>query len=199
VPRPPHPLSSARLITTTAAPGSVWHHIFLDKYPDPLGYGCGPSRFSDSRRTSKDRFGVYYVGATFEGAFLETLVRDTKNLNPGLLLLSATDLDAYVHVAITVTTPLDLVDLRAGNLITMGIPTDAVRAQSHRLGQRISRVLHDHSDQPDGLCYSSRLNGDDNAAVYDRAISKLSAGARRKLSVCPELAPVLNRYRIAIA
>ncbi|HLN25470.1 MAG TPA: RES family NAD+ phosphorylase [Patescibacteria group bacterium] len=179
-------------------PGSVWHHIFLDVHPDPLGFGYTPSRFSDPRKSPKTRFGVYYAGGTFEAAFLETLVRDTKNLNPGLLLLSATDLDVYVHVTITVQTLLDLADLRAGNPVVMGIPTDAVRAQSHRFGQRISRALHDHPVRPDGLCYPSRLNGDDNFAVYDRAVPKLSAGPRRKLSACPELAPILNRYRIAI-
>jgi hypothetical protein len=198
VPRSVHPLSSARLITTTVAPGSVWHHIFLDRYADPLGYGDAPSRFSDPRRNPKKRFGVYYAGATFEVAFLETLIRDTKNQKPDLLLLSAADLDAYVHVAITLRAPLDLVDLRAGNAIAMGIPTDAVRARSHRLGQRTSLALHDHPDQADGLCYPSRLNEDDNIAIYDRALPKLDAAPRRKLSSCPELAPILDRYRIAI-
>jgi len=37
-----------------------------------------------------------------------------------------------------------------------------------------------------------------NIAVYDRAPFKLAAGSRRKLSACPELAPVLDRCRIAI-
>jgi hypothetical protein len=58
--------------------------------------------------------------------------------------------------------------------------------------------LHGHPDHPDGLCYPSRLNGNDNIAVYDRALHKLSAGARRRLTACPELAPLLTRYRIAI-
>ncbi|RJF84535.1 hypothetical protein D3877_08400 [Azospirillum cavernae] len=196
--RSSHFLSTARLVTTTAAPGSVWHHIFQDRHPDPLGFGYAPSRFSDPWTSLKTRFGVYYVAGSFEAAFLETLVRDAKNMNPGVLMVSAADLDAYVHVAITVQAPLDLVDLRAGHPVAMGIPTDAVRARSHRQGQRISRVLHDHSAKPDGLRYPSRLNGDDNIAVYDRALFKLAAGSRRKLSACPELAPVLDRCRIAI-
>jgi len=181
-----------------AVAGGVWHHIFRDSHPDPLGFGHTPSRFSDPWKSARTRFGVYYAGGSFETAFLETLVRDTRNLNPGLLLLSSRDLDVYVHVAITVQEPLRMVDLRAGNMIIMGIPTDAVRAQSHRLGQRISRVLHDHPLRPDGLCYPSRLNGGDSIAVYDRAVPKLIAGPRRRLSACPELASILNRYRIAI-
>lgn len=186
------------MVTTTVAPGSVWHHVFRDAFPDPLGFGYAPSRFSDPWTSAKTCFGVYYAGGTFEAAFLETLVRDRRNLNPGKLLLSVTDLDAYVHVAVTVHASLDLVDLRGGNPVVMGIPTDAVRARSHRQGQRISRVLHDHAAAPDGLCFPSRLNGEDNIAVYDRAMPNLSAGPRRKLSACPELAAILTRYRIAL-
>lgn len=194
----PHPLSSAPLVTTTFAVGRVWHHVFQGLYPDPLGFGTAPSRFSDPRKTVQTRFGVYYAGGSFESAVLETLVRDRKNLNPGLLLVSAAELEAFVHVPVLVAAPLTLVDLRGGNPIVMGVPTDAVRARSHRLGQRLSRVLYDHPLQPDGLCYPSRLNGDDVIAVYDRAIPKLSAGPRRPLSACPEIAPVLDRYRIAL-
>ena len=42
------------------------------------------------------------------------------------------------------------------------------------------------------------LNGDENVAVYDRAVPKLSAGPRRKLGACPELAAILETYRIAL-
>ena len=145
-----------------------------------------------------DPFGVYYAGATFAVAFLETIVRDKKNQNPDTLLIDSSELDRYVHVAVTVREPLQMVDLRGGNPIRMGIPTDAVRAQSHRHGRRVSLALYLHADRPDGILYPSRLNEDENIAVYDRAVSKLSAGRRRKLIDCPELAPVLDRYRIAI-
>jgi hypothetical protein len=40
-------------------------------------------------------------------AFLETTVRDLPNGNPGLLILSSSDLDGYVHVPITVPEHLD--------------------------------------------------------------------------------------------
>ncbi len=141
---------------------------------------------------------MYYAGATFEVAFLETIVRDSKNQNPGTLLIASNDLENYVHTEITLRETLDLVDLRAGNAITMGIPTDAVHARSHRQGRRTSLALYTHRERPDGICYPSRLNQDDNIAVYDRAVHKLSAGPRRTLNQCPELAPVLDRYRIAI-
>lgn len=141
---------------------------------------------------------MYYAGATFEVAFLETIVRDTSNQNPGTLLIPSSDLDRYIQVEVTVRAPLGMVDLRGGNAIRMGIPTDALRAHSHQQGRRVSLVLYAHPDKPDGIYYPSRLNLDENIAVYDRAVHKLVAGPTRRLNQCPELAPVLDRYRIAI-
>jgi hypothetical protein len=198
VTRLPHPLASGALTPAHASAGSVWHHIFLDRFPDPLGFGFAPSRFSDPRRKPASRFGVYYVGQTFEVAFLETIVRDLRNGNPGPLLLSAKDLDDFVHVHVTVQARLDLVDLRGGNVVALGVPTNAVRASSHRLGQRASLAVYQRADQFDGIWYPSRLNGDENLAVFDRSVPKLSAGPRRKLVACPELAPILGTYRVAL-
>lgn len=196
--RLPHPLASVALTPAHAPVGSVWHHIFLDRFPDPLGFGFASSRFSDPRRKPASRFGVYYVGQTFEVAFLETIVRDLRNGNPGPLFLSAKDLDDYVHVHVTVQARLDLVDLRGGNAVALGVPTNAVRASSHRLGQRASLAAYHRAGLLDGIWYPSRLNGDENLAVFDRTVVKLSAGHRRKLGSCPELAPILTAYRVAL-
>ena len=193
-----HPLASDALTPAQAHVGGVWHHIFLDRFPDSLGFGFAPSRYSDPRRKPEKRFGVYYVGQTFEVAFLETIVRDLRNWNAGPLVLSASDLDDYVHVLVTVQLGLDLVDLRVGNAVALGLPTDAVRASSHRLGQRASLAIYQRPDRLDGIWYQSRLNGDENLAVYDRAVPKLSAAPRRKLGTCSELAPILAMYRVAL-
>jgi hypothetical protein len=198
VTRSPHPLAAGSLTRAQVPVGSVWHHLFLDRFPDPLGFGYSPSRFSDPRKNPAKRFGVYYAGQSFEVAFLETIVRDRKNGNPGTLILASRDLDDYVHVTITVRRALHLVDLRGGSAIAMGLSTNALRAQSHRQGQQASLALYQHSDRPDGIWYPSRLNGQENIAVYDRAVPNLSAGPRRKLGICPELAPILANYRIAI-
>ena len=171
---------------------------FLGEFPDPLGFGHGPSRFSDPRRNIRQPFGVYYVGATFDVAFLETIIRDMRNRNPGILEVPEGELTRWAHVEITVREVLDAVDLRGGNPVTMGIPTDAVRGRSHGSGRTVSLALFRHADMPDAIYYPSRLNEDANLAVYDHAIRKLAAGPRRSLDICPELAPVLDRYRIAV-
>ncbi len=113
-------------------------------------------------------------------------------------MLSIDELDRYVHVPIIVDQPLNVVDLRGGNPLTIGIPTDAVRARTHRDGQRVSLSFYQHPDRPNVICYSSRLNDDENLAIYDRAVPRLSAGPRRKLTECDEMATILDRYRIAI-
>jgi hypothetical protein len=48
---------------------AAWHHILLDRFACPLGFGFAPSRFSDPRKNPARRFGVFYVGQTFEVAF----------------------------------------------------------------------------------------------------------------------------------
>jgi hypothetical protein len=54
------------------------------------------------------------LGGSFETAFLETIVRDRRKGNPGVLALSAADLDDYVHVPVTITRPVNVIDLRGG-------------------------------------------------------------------------------------
>ena len=108
VTRSPHPLASAQLTRAQLPAGAVWHHIFLDRFPDPLGFGFSSSRFADPSKHPPQRFGVYYVGQSFEVAFLETILRDRKNCNPGTLVLAESNFDDYVHVAVTTEQPLDL-------------------------------------------------------------------------------------------
>lgn len=74
-----HPLAPGALTPAHVPVGSVWDHIFLGRFPDPLGFGFASSRFSDPRKKPANRFGVYYAGWTFEVAFLETIVRDLRN------------------------------------------------------------------------------------------------------------------------
>jgi hypothetical protein len=196
--RPPHPLAAAPLTPAHVPAGSVWHHIFQERFPDPLGFGFGASRFSDPRKSARPRFGTYYVAGRFETAFLETIIRDRRNGNPGPLVMSAADLDDYVHVPVIIDQRLSMVDLRGGNAIALGLPTNTIRAAAHRRGQSASLAIYRRAENFDGIWYPSRLDGEENLAIYDRAVPKLSAGPRRKLGACLELAPILDIYRIAL-
>jgi hypothetical protein len=165
------------------AAGSGWHHIFLDRFSDPLGFGIGSGRLSGPSEKPTKQFGVFYVGQTFEIAYLETVVRDRRYGNPAMLLPSSAELDAYAHVRVTVEQPLQVIDSRRGN---------AVRVSSHLFGQRASLAVYQRSETLDRLCYPSRLNGDDNLAIYDRAVPKLAASPKRKL------ASILDSFSVAL-
>ncbi len=193
-----HPLVSAALAPARVPAGSVWHHIFQDRFPDPLGFGYGPSRFSDPRLRRANRFGVYYVGATFEVAFLEAVVRDRRDGNPAPFPMTETELSTWAHVPVTVRQPLDTVDLRDGACIALGVSTDTVRARAQAKGRKASLAVWQRREQFDGILYQTRLNTQDNIAVYDRAVPRLDAGPRRRLNACPEIAPLLERYNVVL-
>jgi hypothetical protein len=97
--------------------------------------------------------------------------------------LSAADLAADVHVPIVLERQLNLSDLRGGNPVALGIPSNTIRAGSRHLGQRASLAACLRPDRPDGIWYPSRLNADENLAIYVRASPQLAAGERRKLQL----------------
>ena len=67
-----------------------------------------------------------------------------------------------------------LLDLREGHPVRMGIPSGVIRGASQSLAHRWSVAFHEHPEQIDGLIYPSRLNGETNLAIYERAVSKLA-------------------------
>jgi len=56
----------------------------------------------------------------------------------------------------------------------MGIPSDVVHGASQSLARRWSAAFHEHPEQIEGLIYPSRLNGEPNLAIYDRATGPAS-------------------------
>jgi hypothetical protein len=97
------------------------------------------------------------------------------------------------------TAPLRLLDLRADGCLQNKIPTDAVRAQNHLLGQLWAYAIHEHPDQPDGIMFSSRLNEATNVAVFDRAMPKMNAVSHQPLfDYRSELAHILTKYQVGL-
>lgn len=193
--------SHLQIETLKPAPDQVWRRVYLASHPDPLGFGFGPSRFSDPRTTlpEADRFGVLYFGKALKVCFLEAVLRDKKNGRIGDLPISYSELTGRVCADIELREPLSLVDLRGDNLVKMGVPTDAVRASSHTWGRRWSLAFWSHSQSPDGLIYSSRLNEETNIALYNRAIKKVAARTIRPLlDWGDELAMIIQEFKLSI-
>jgi hypothetical protein len=196
---PPKGFPDARLQIHVAPVGQQFGRIYLGCYPDALGFGNAPSRFSDPRRRIVgNRFGVLYLGETLKVCFLEAVLRDQRNGVIGDLPMAETELYARHYAQIEVTTRLTLVDLRDDGAIIMGVPSDVAKATSQTLARCWSLAFHEHGAKPDGIIYPSRLNGHTNVAVFDRAIWKLRVVRKTTLMAAPGLAGVLDDLKVGI-
>jgi len=189
----------AALHAATIDPGVRLGRIFFAPHLDPLGFGKTPSRFSDPRRRiPSHRFGVLYLGATLKVCFLEAVLRDNRNGTVGDYPMDERELHLRRYAEIEVTAPLSLVDLRGDGAIRMGVPSDVARASRQSLGRAWSLAFHQHPSRPDGIVYPSRLNGQTNLAVYDRAVSKLRAASVCPLIAAADLPTVLDELMVAL-
>jgi len=81
----------------------------------------------------------------------------------------------------------------------MGVPTDAIRASSHRLGQKWSLAFWLHKQRPHGIVYPSRLNEEINLALYDVALPNVSVSRSRPfLEYRAEVAALIRDFKLAI-
>lgn len=119
-------------------------------YPSPLGFGHGLSRFSPPKDQLKT-FGVLYLGSDLETCFLETVIRDRSEAQTRPPPLPINEIEEWDQVAVEVSETLLLVDLSGSGTVRHGIPTDVVRAQSHKLSQLWSLALWSNRTQVAGI------------------------------------------------
>jgi hypothetical protein len=194
---PPSGFAAVALDSATVDAGARFGRIFFTRFKDPLGFGKSLSRFSDPRRrVPANRFGVLYLGSSLKVCFVESVMRDQGDGRIDDLLLDERDLAIRSYATIEVTAALLLVDLRGDGPLRMGIPSDVARGSKQSLARRWSLAIHEHPAQPDGIIYPSRLNGETNLAIYDRAILKLRAVARGELLKEVGLAAVLRDLKV---
>ncbi|HCY55671.1 MAG TPA: hypothetical protein DF715_09145 [Oceanicaulis sp.] len=196
---PPKGFERSRLHLHQVPAGARFGRIFLDRYSDPLGVGKTPSRFSDPRRRiARNRYGVLYLGESLKVCFLEAVLRDQRDGVIGNLPIAESELDSRRYAEISVTEPLNMVDLRGDGPIIMGVPSDVAKAYRQTLARQWSKAFHEHTQKPDGIIYPSRLNNHTNLAIFDRAIKKLQANGPVKLRNAPGLATVLNDLKVGL-
>lgn len=198
---PPKGFDSRPLVLSDVATGGVWRRLYQSRFPDPLGYSFDPSRFSDPEVSlfPPARFGVVYLGSNVKVCFLEAILRDRGVGRTQAFPIEWAEIEAWTCAELRIDEALRLVDLRGDGLVRMGIPTDVARASSQELGRLWSRAFWSHDAKPDGIIYDSRLNGETNIAVYDRALAKLSAITTPQLVECrAELANIIIDFDLAI-
>lgn len=197
---PPTDFARATHEIETIAPGQTVGRIYWRTFPNPLGYGKSPSRFSDPRRRIKaNRFGVLYLGESLMVCFIEAVLRDRREGVLDDLPLDEAELTQRRYEEVRTVEDLRLVDLRGDNAVRMGVPSDVVRAQNHNLARQWSVAFYEHPSRPDGIIYPSRLNGATNLAIHDRAVGKLQPERVVTLIGAPGLARVLDDFRVALA
>ena len=125
-------------------------------------------------------------------------MRDQRDGRIDDLLLDERDLAIRSYATIEVTAALSLVDLRGDGPLRMGIPSDVARGSKQSLARRWSLAIHEHRAQPDGIIYPSRLNGETNLAIYNRAIPKLRAVRHGELLKEIGLATVLRDVKVGL-
>lgn len=188
-------------MTQTLGSEAAWYRLYQIRHPDPLGYGIGSSRFSDPEEalTPPDRFGIVYFGSSIKVCFAEAILRERAVGLKGSFPLSMSEIEEMSCASVEIAQPLLLADLRSDGMLRMRIPTDAGRAASHALGKQWSRAFWLHNKKPDGIVYDSRLNGETNIALFDRALPKLTvAAADPLLNYRDELAKILDGFAIGL-
>ena len=198
---PPKGFESSEIELFTLPARSKWLRLCWSGHPDPLGFGFSPSRFSDPRLhlPESERFAVIYFGSSLKVCFLERVLRDRRNGKLGDIPIPYAELEELNCVEVETAEALKLVDLRNDCPVRMGVPTNAVRASSHRLGQRCSLAFHDHDERPEGILYPSRLNEEINLALYHTVLPKVTITGVRPLLECrTELAALIRHFKIAI-
>lgn len=198
---PPTDFGSRELVIHELTSVASWYRLYQSRYPDPLGYGFGLSRFSDPEiaLTPPDRFGVVYFGSSIKVCFAEAILRERAIGSKGTFPVGMGELLEVSCASVATIEPVRLADLRSDGMLRMRIPTDAARAASHELGQQWSRALWLHDEKPDGIIYGSRLNGETNVVLFDRALTKLRVTAAGPLlDFRNEVAQILDDFAIAI-
>ncbi len=196
--RPTASFNQVKLQLESIPAGRKFYRLYPARYPDPLGFGTTPSRFSDPRR-SRRKFGVLYLGTSVEVCFIEAILRDNRNGVVGDYPIDTSELDAMRLAEIAVRQGMSVVDLTENGSLIMGVPSDVTGATRQTLARQWSVAFHEHGQQPDGIFYTSRLNKSLTClAVYDRAIGKLHCMAERKLTAAREFPGLLDTFQVAL-
>ncbi|RYC25895.1 RES family NAD+ phosphorylase [Ciceribacter ferrooxidans] len=197
--KPPAGFEHSSLDLEVVPPGSRFGRIYASAFPDPLGFGKTPSRFSDPRRRdAAGRFGVLYLGDTLKVCFLEAVLRDRRDGLLGDLPIEENEIHARRFAEIETTEHLRLVDLRDDHAVRMGVPTDVAKSSRQSLARAWSLAFYEHKSLPDGIIYPSRLNGHTNIAVFGRAVSKLAPVRIVPLVGATGLAAVIHDLRVSL-
>jgi len=129
---------------------------------------------------------------------LETIIRDDRDGIVGQVEIAESELDDRRYADIQSRVSLQLLDLTGDGPVRMGIPSDVARSRGQALARKWSVAFYEHPSQLDGIFYPSRLNGENNLAIYDRAVAKFKVARERDLKHATGLPDVLDDFLVAL-
>lgn len=192
---PPDWLHAASLPITLIPVGQVLHRVHRTEH-DPIFFGPGADapptyRFDSAAR----RFGVLYVGASLDGAFAETILR-----NPRRLMVAMSEIALRSATRIVCKRDLRVVTMHGPGLQALGTD-NAISTGPYEPCGLWADALWDHPDQPDGIGYVSRHDPNELCfALFERRSMEFTVTDTRMLpAMLTEVARILDRYGKSIA
>jgi hypothetical protein len=162
--------------------------IFFGPRVDPAtGERTPPTYRFDS---ASGGFGVLYAAARFEGAFVETILR-----NPQLTFVAQNYIRLRCVTELTLSRDLRLVDMRGRGLSRIGT-TNAISTGPYAPCWTWSDYLYSHRDKPDGIAYPSRHSPLQICyAIFERSDLSVTRGEPMPLGdMLPEIRRILRHY-----
>lgn len=139
-------------------------------------------------------YGICYLGASFDAAFAETLLRTPANR-----LLAGADLAARTVSTGHLVRPVRLARLHGAGLNRLRISAETVHGP-HDVCRRIAFALWSHPLHVDGIAYRSRFDNDELCiALFDRASDAIVIDTTEGLmDDARRLAATLNKYDVGL-
>jgi hypothetical protein len=190
-PEPPPDLSTRSLpLSSRDAP---WYRIYDINF-DPLFFGrTGGHRFDCPHPRE---FGVLYLAAKVDGAFIETFGHNT-----GKTVVAEVELRERGLARVRSGRKLRVVNLTGKGLASLGAD-NRLGTCDIRVAQRWSRVLHNHPQHPDGILYRSRHDPELLcAAVFERLQDHIVASPMGSLFAprnASRIRRLLRKYRFRL-
>ncbi len=140
-------------------------------------------------------YGVCYCALSPLGAFAETCVEEIGNQT---YAASGGLIDTRACSPIVVSYSVNVVDLTAANLLSIGAAHVINTTERYDLTQRWAAAFYTHPSQPAGILYQSNLAGTEVCvALFDRALKALRPGPARPFSKS-DLDGFLSTLQIAL-
>ena len=137
------------------------------------------------------RFGTLYCAPDFEGAFVETILR-----NPGRSLVSLAEIETRGLSVISIQRDVQLVDLTGSGLSRLGLDARFLSGPYELCGTWAD-AFHDHPSAPSGIIYPSRFDPSQHCVAL---ISRLAPDIAAMTAPAPlgerltDVAAAFDRY-----